>query len=921
MMKLSKTSYAIALGLGLAASGQLALAQAASDVTLEKVTVTGSSIPRTETESALPIEVISRADIEKSGKQTLADVVNSITSNNNGTVPISFGQGFAHGAAGVALRGLSVNSTLVLVNGRRMASYGLTDDGQRSFVDLNSIPLDAVDRVEILKDGASAIYGSDAIAGVVNVIMSKSYNGATASYTLGQSGQGDGTEYRATFKYGMGDLATQHWNFFFDIEAGHQSQIMGDQRSGIVGSMNMTGIDPNAGDLRPGGLGNLGFSGGAFGDGNSLSRSSTVGTIIDPALTGTNGGLGGIQQLPGCNPSLLDANGLCRYEFSHYLQLQPDVTRHNIFGRLTGDFGGGTEGYFEFGVFDANTFSHGTPGGVRSTVYSVLTNKVIIQAFNIPVGTPYNPFADPARMYVAYGDGRNDYDKSSQQRYVAGVKGTKAGWDWDADIGLTHSALDSTLTGFLLYTPTMTALTTGQLLPGLNPYAGFVGTPTTASLSNIMPALNTKGSSDNDFVDVHATHEFLAMAGGNSQVSVGAEVRREKLNSPAVPYTATGEVIGLGYAQAVDSRNVSALYAEIYMPLTKMFTADLAARDDHYSTYGNSFTPKLALEFAPAQQLKIRGTASTGFRAPSASEAGKQSASAGYLPGVTDPNCPLPAGSAACTSEIGTESIGNPLLKPEKSSNYLLGFVFEPARYFNMTADLYKIIRRNEIIQSDPNVVLNNLSSFPSATITRDPVTGLLLAVGSPYINAASTTTAGFDIDLVGKTDLAGSGKLVSHLNVDHIMTFKRDFGGGIVYNYAGYHGPEVMSSGAGMPSTRAIATFDWNVGSFDTTLTANYRSHINNADNNTVTCANAGGSYSGNPIPCFTASFTTFDLSARLSVSKQWEVYGSIRNLFDRVAPYDPVAYAYVNVNNTYDQSGIIGRFLNAGVRYTLPK
>ncbi|MEE7566089.1 TonB-dependent receptor plug domain-containing protein, partial [Xanthomonas sp. Kuri4-3] len=136
---------------------------------LDRITVTGSNIPRTDTETPSPVQVVTRQEIDRTGKTTVAEYLQTLTSDGSGSIPKSFGNGFAGGGAGISLRGLGAGSTLVLLNGRRMATYGLADDGQKVFTDLSTIPLDAVERVEVLKDGASAIYGSDAIAGVVNI--------------------------------------------------------------------------------------------------------------------------------------------------------------------------------------------------------------------------------------------------------------------------------------------------------------------------------------------------------------------------------------------------------------------------------------------------------------------------------------------------------------------------------------------------------------------------------------------------------------------------------------------------------------------------------------------------------------------------------------------------------------------------------
>ncbi len=148
-----------------------------SDEPLATVIVTGSYLRRTDTETPAPLQVITSEEIEKSGKQTISDVIRGVSADNSGTLTQNFSGALAGGASGVSLRGLTLDATLVLIDGHRMAPYPLADDGQRPFVDLSSLPMSMVERVEVLKDGASAIYGSDAIAGVVNIILKPQFRG------------------------------------------------------------------------------------------------------------------------------------------------------------------------------------------------------------------------------------------------------------------------------------------------------------------------------------------------------------------------------------------------------------------------------------------------------------------------------------------------------------------------------------------------------------------------------------------------------------------------------------------------------------------------------------------------------------------------------------------------------------------------
>ena len=221
---------------------------------LQAVTVTGSAIPRTSTETSSPVQVLTRADIDRSGLTTTADVVRSVSADNSGSVPTAFGNGFAAGSSGVALRGLTVNSTLVLIDGRRAANYALDDDGERGFVDLNTIPLNAVDRIEILKDGASALYGADAIAGVVNIIMKKEYRAKEFVFEGGTSQHGGGTTTHLSGIVGTGSLPANRYNAYLSFEYQKDDRIAASQRGfpfntqdlSPLGGVNLIGGQPSS---------------------------------------------------------------------------------------------------------------------------------------------------------------------------------------------------------------------------------------------------------------------------------------------------------------------------------------------------------------------------------------------------------------------------------------------------------------------------------------------------------------------------------------------------------------------------------------------------------------------------------------------------------------------------------------------------
>jgi iron complex outermembrane receptor protein len=218
-------SCAIASGALFAAPAMAQTQDAVSAQAPQRVVVTGSLISRTDTETPTPVQVLTAQDIQKSGKTSVAELLNDLAANGQGTLGTGFSGAFANGASGISLRGLTVGATLVLVDGHRLAPYPLSDDAQRSFVDVSSIPFDAIDSIEVLKSGASSLYGSDAIAGVVNIKLKKNLTGTRLAAESGNTQHGGGRTHRASMSTGIGDLDNDGYNAFVTAEWRRQGAI------------------------------------------------------------------------------------------------------------------------------------------------------------------------------------------------------------------------------------------------------------------------------------------------------------------------------------------------------------------------------------------------------------------------------------------------------------------------------------------------------------------------------------------------------------------------------------------------------------------------------------------------------------------------------------------------------------------------
>jgi iron complex outermembrane receptor protein len=882
--------------------------------------VTGSNIKRTDTETASPVQILSRDDIEKTGKQSIQEVLRGITADGQGSIPSSFSNGFASGSAAVSLRGLGVNSTLVLVNGRRMTTYGLADDGTRNFVDLNSLPLEAVDRIEVLKDGASAIYGADAVGGVVNVILRSNFTGASIGGSYGQSSRSDGQTTRAFGVLGVGNLDTDKYNVFVSIEASQQKNIWSVDR-GFLGETDLT---------------SKGFYNTTNGAPRLWLGATTPSTTSPWGVTRTPpAGSGTRVNVIKCDPSqIIASTGLCGYNSRTEQEIQPAIDRVNFFGRGTLQFSPSLTAYAEVGLFNSKSKSNGTLGGNNDGgVYRPgdPADPLIVHGLMLlPAGHPDNTFGVDRTLAYAPLElgGRDQKTDNTVIRLVQGLQGNAYGWDFDFGLAYIKSRLKNDNYGYINYDAMQAALNNGTYR---------INRPNTTApsvLAAISPTLSTVPTSSIKSIDFKASRELMALPGGPLGLALGAETRWEAANTPAVPGTDTGSIVGLGYSQFSATRRLTAVYGELTAPVAKWLELSGAARYDHYSDFGDSVTPKLGFKLKPIDQLAIRGTYSEAFRAPGPAETG---------------------GSSFGFTSVGILSQGNPSIKPETAKSYTLGFIVEPVAGLSATLDLWKIDRKNEIVQADPAAIIPAGTPLNAAPLSRiagaQPntfiyydSTGALSTVTGFYRNAAKTKTDGVDLELRHKMSLGEAGKLTTQLNWTHVRKFQRTDPDGNTFDYAGTSGPIVLSAGAGTPKDRASLSLGWDRGPWTVTGVLNYVGPLKLIDHKgetvtdngdgTVTDDTNGLVYNsngatncavfdtaGNPYnKCRLPSFTTFDLFAKWTPIKNLDINFSIQNLFDRKAPFDPyLVLTYgINYNQTWHQAGAVGRFFTLGAKYT---
>ncbi|MDH0273233.1 MULTISPECIES: TonB-dependent receptor [unclassified Stenotrophomonas] len=888
---------------------------------LDRITVTGSNIPRTNTETPSPVQVVTRQEIDRTGKTTLAEYLQTITADGAGSIPKTFGNGFAGGGAGISLRGLGAGSTLVLLNGRRMATYGLADDGQKVFTDLSTIPLDAVERVEVLKDGASAIYGSDAIAGVVNIILRSDFQGAILRASYGLSGDSDGDSKKATLTAGTGDLASDGWNAFFSLDVGKTDAIK------ISDRKNRKWI--GTGDTRPWGYdaADSQFLGGAYLSNGTAGGVGPNGSVFDdrnateenPAFLVALPGCANLTTIPGQSDASAQAQGCLWDPAQQYRDLTPEEKYINVFGRATFAFGEGGEIYTEIGYSKKETIFSNTPSGAAGTwgfPGGVVTANSGSKATVLGPDHPDNPIPGQASRlrYAAWDVGPRVTNNTNEfNRFLVGVKGN---WgDWSYDTAYLHSATDlvNKRTGFLRYSAVQCALGNPNCAGGVWRIGDNANLNSQALYDYISPTISARAKSGLDMFDFTVSRSLMDLKGGPLGLAIGTEWRKTSNSLTPQTYTDTGDIIGLGYSAYDGTQNVYAGYVELSAPVLEQLELSGALRYDKYESGEGKATPKLGVKWTPADWIALRASYAEGFRAPNPAENGDGGLAA--FSNATDPlrceidptECNVPARTVAIITRPNKD------LKPEESKSYSVGIVLQPTSSTSMTVDAWQIKRTNEIAQGSTtaairagNVVrdINNIGGVPNS--------GNILAVNTAYVNANSSRVRGIDTDIRQTFDI-GPGQLELDLQWSHILKFERTEGTETV-DYAGTHGNCDVTNCIGTPKDKINFGTTWRQGPWSVSGVANYIGKMDNTDKR-------GGTYQafyadGTPVTKI-SSFTTFDLSGRWNITDAFELNASVANVFDRIAPLDPTTYGGVNYNPMHF-SGALGRYFTVGAKYT---
>jgi iron complex outermembrane receptor protein len=875
---------------------------------LQRVEVTGSSIKRTEAEAAGSVQIMTREDIERTGETTALGILTSASSiSTNLNASSSSSGSFATGASGVSMRGLGKVATLVLVNGRRIAPYGLSDGAQENFTNLDAIPSDAIERIEILKDGASAIYGSDAIAGVVNIILRTRFEGGKVRvhYENAQHFE-DMRNRNVSAIWGYGDLEKQGFNTYLAFE-GYKADgySTGDLREHY----------PEWHRLTPG-----------RSTWDAKSSYSPTGNYF---RSSTN-----IVAAPGCPADAVDpGDKLCKWDVLPYTGLATDLKRHSLASNTHFRIGSDIEANLEITNAAARSeyivapfnVSNGSTTTASSIWYDVYGGKMVgpFSYPKLPVGHASNPYTVPveyrARM-MDTGEGFNfNRTDSEQSRVMLSLTGTWRNFDWKSAAGWMKSTATKA---------TRAVSATGYTNAIVNGTYKFGQQNDPALLEQMFPIRTTDGKAVVKFFDATMSGEVAQLPAGPLSVAIGTDIRSNAYEMKSSDNVLKGELVGIFGLQVKDQVNQYAVFAEATAPVIKRVELNAALRADKTDGSEAHVSPKLGLRINATDSLLLRATAAGGFRAPNIVESGNGLGRSSVSTSVVDPRrCPIastlnnlvqnaPGATAADKAQANTfrnnDCLGslpgfvasNPDLKPETSKSFTAGVVFEPKKNWTVAFDYFHIERKDEIGTRTTADILRGEADLPAGQLVRVDNSasdneflalvrkyapgntvnyqgiGELGMVYNPYVNTGRTRVSGFDFDASARFRVA-SADVRMKLDGSYLLRYQTF---SVADNAYGENQAGNYDRGGRM---RAKLRTYAKLGDFDHGVTVNYRSgYSNNSEDSLTYCATQKVAAEYLDTCGHVGSNTTVDYNLSYTGIRHVKLSVYIDNLFAQDAP-----------------------------------
>jgi iron complex outermembrane receptor protein len=887
-------------------AGAFATQTTLAEEVIQRVEVTGSSIKRIASESALPVQTFSQKDIQKSGVTTVTDFIQQMPVMQGFAVAADSVGGGGGGVTTASIHDVGASYTLVLLNGRRLAPAG-----SGTTIDLNSIPLSAIERIEVLTDGASALYGSDAIAGVVNFILKKGEAPfqITAKYTRPQ--HPGGSSSTVGFSKGFGDIDKDGYSLFLSASHDEQKSLKGaDREFAKTGIINFK--DPSTGD-------DLLFFNGSS---RSIPPNVTVGynkfdaagvAIINPATgkpTRTSTSSNYYLQTNGKCPAAHQKLGTqCFFDYTSTVEIAPEQKRNSVFGSGSVMIGNtGFKAFADFAYTDASILAKIAP-------YPAEFSLAKSSASFVKYVQPYlsaNQLAnmtDATVKYRLYELGGRHYDYNTKSTHlVAGIDGNAMGWDINSAITSSQNKqTQKYVGGFPLAAKFNAAVDAGTFDPF--PYAlGEMPAAQVAALKGTQ-YVGTYNTQDVKMmgVDARASREVFKMSGGAAMLGVGADYRRTKFSLVAAEGVKNAEILfddpqpeyGL-------KRSNAGAYAELLMPIMKDLEVTGSLRYDTVSAIDDSKigqtvgtaehanTYKISTRYQPTKSLLFRGAIGTGFKSPSMLEIAQPLNDFGVTGGTYE--CPLSAANGLASHPLAQYCDGknqyevfkggNKNLTPEKSKQWSLGMVFEPTDYFTVGLDYWNVAISNAVSEVSEELIMSNPAKYIDLFTTKYKAsTGReTLAIKLMSINIGKAENSGVDYDFAFKTKLAGA-RWTNRLSGTYLLQSRYTTPGtsdSWETSLGQYGANSAVSFRNVMKFTSSYDTVNWTH-----TLSANYRGGYKDKRHTEANCA-VESVATGDCVDTQlnVGSYSTFDWQTQFRVTKNIEITGGITNVLDTDPP-----------------------------------
>ncbi|MGB3726603.1 MAG: TonB-dependent receptor [Glaciecola sp.] len=717
ILKYALTASAVSLAL----SSMPAMAQETDD-SVERIAVTGSLIKRTDMEGPSPVTSIDAEQIANTGVTDLISLFTKLPISGQGTFSTqgNSSDDTANGGSSVSLRGLGADSTLILINGRRVSVSPFAKGIDTAFVDINNIPLSAIARVDVLKDGASATYGSDAIAGVINIVLKEDFDGVEISAKHGTTADGGGQEQNVSIVFGS---STEKFKHTFILDYFDREEILYGDRS-YSASSNQAALNPNDPDA-------VDFRSSSGIPGTIALASDPTNRIIDEFGNDV------------CAPEDIDrVNVLCRYDYAPVMTMVPDAERFsfNYLGRY--DINDSMRAFVDFNGQNSKSIVRGAGSPSFNELFMSGTNA------NHPFADdPTHPFYQQdltmRRRTVDIGNREKRVD-TDYFRTILGLNGEVGDWYWEAAYSYIKSeSVERGVDGFPNSRRIQEAIDT-ELWNPFEPSSN-----TQEALDFIETTTTRVGKSTSKSIDATISGPLMEIANGDIMLALKAEYREEAINDSPDDQFLRGEVFGTESTAASGERDSTAIAAEFAIPVLDTLEVQVAVRHEDYSDFGTTTDPKISFLWAPLDNVSFRGSYGTAFRAPSLHQLGL---------GRTDesPNLIDPIRCAAV--DLGCEPAeytavfaGNPDLGPEESKSYNLGVIYQVTEDLDFSLDYYNYDIEN-IIDSDTQFVMTNFGDDPSV-VERIPTSnpndpGEVVRIFDSFQNIGDLETTGLDLDL-----------------------------------------------------------------------------------------------------------------------------------------------------------------------------